>query len=78
MSKHLVLVLQSRQTLFNLRVLLLQLLHPYLQLTQVCLLSLPCLLGRNPIPQQPVTPDPLWYVMLPYFIVVLTTIIKSD
>ncbi|MFS7889891.1 hypothetical protein Hanom_Chr00s000005g01612311 [Helianthus anomalus] len=74
MSKHLVLVLQSRQTLFNLRVLLLQLLHPYLQLTQVCLLSLPCLLGRNPIPQQPVTqltPVPLWYVMLCYRISLL-------
>lgn len=53
MSKHLVLVLQSRKSFFKLRVFVLQVFHSVFQLTQVSLFPLSCLLSRNSIPQQP-------------------------
>jgi len=58
MSKHLILILQGGQPLFQLRILLLQLFHLRFQITQVCLLPLPCLLCWYSVPQQPFFPTP--------------------
>ena len=45
LSKHLVFILQGGQPFLQLRVVLLQVVHPTLQLNQVGLLPLPCLLS---------------------------------
>lgn len=45
LSQHLVLILQSGEPLLQLRILLLQILHLRLQIIQISLLPLPCLLS---------------------------------
>lgn len=55
LSKHLVLILQSGEPLFKLSILSFQLINSSLQIDQICLLSLPRLLGWDSIPQQPYT-----------------------
>lgn len=51
--EHLVLILQRGKSLFKLRIVLLQVLHLHLQVIQVGLFPLPCLLRGNSVPQQP-------------------------